>query len=196
MDFDEDKIDEFTLVLLYLVTHDRHDGFGARAWKGFDWDTLDRLHKLGYISNPVGRAKSVVMSEEGFLRAKELFERHFARKTIVTTLPKFTAEARKRWDQIPDKIVYLDNVWCGQCRAAASITFERGQCQDVLFCYMNSSGKTPIRYGCIKTRCGNILKFHQMISYSPREKTMSQEDIRWIQRFNNFSSFNEETGSR
>lgn len=80
MDFDENKIDEYTLALLYLVTHDRHDGFGARAWKGFDWDTMDRLHKLGYISNPVGRAKSVVMSEEGFLRAKELFERHFARK--------------------------------------------------------------------------------------------------------------------
>ena len=36
MDFDEDKIDEFTLALLYLVTHERHEGFGSRAWKGFD----------------------------------------------------------------------------------------------------------------------------------------------------------------
>jgi hypothetical protein len=40
MDFDEDKIDEYTLALLYLVTHERHEGLGARAWKGFDWDTL------------------------------------------------------------------------------------------------------------------------------------------------------------
>jgi len=80
MEFDEDKIDDYTLALLYLVTHERHEGFGSRAWKGFDWDTLDRLHQKGYISNPVGKAKSVGMSEEGFLRAKELFERHFARK--------------------------------------------------------------------------------------------------------------------
>lgn len=80
MDFDEDKIDEFTLALLYLVSHERLEGLGARAWKGFDWDTLNRLHKKGYISNPVGKSKSVGMSEEGFIRAKELFERYFAEK--------------------------------------------------------------------------------------------------------------------
>ena len=74
MDFDEDKIDEYTLALLYLVAHERHEGLGARAWKGFDWDTLNRLHEKGYISNPIGKAKSVGMSEEGFHRAKELFE--------------------------------------------------------------------------------------------------------------------------
>ncbi len=79
MDFDEDKIDEFTLALLYLVTHERHEGLGALAWR-FDWDTLNRLHQQGYISDPVGKAKSVGMSEEGFLRAKELFERHFGKK--------------------------------------------------------------------------------------------------------------------
>lgn len=80
MDFDEDKIDDYTLALLYLVTHERHEGSGARAWKGFDWDTLNRLHEKGYLSNPVGKAKSVAISEEGFLRAKELFEQYFARK--------------------------------------------------------------------------------------------------------------------
>jgi hypothetical protein len=37
MNYDEDKIDEYTLALLYLVTHERHEGLGARAWKGFDW---------------------------------------------------------------------------------------------------------------------------------------------------------------
>lgn len=57
MDFDEDKIDEFTLALLYLVTHERHKGFGARSWKGFDWDTLNRLHEKGYISKPSGQGK-------------------------------------------------------------------------------------------------------------------------------------------
>jgi hypothetical protein len=53
---------------------------GARAWKGFDWDTMNRLHDKGYISNPVGKAKSVGLSEEGFLEAKRLFEKHFTKK--------------------------------------------------------------------------------------------------------------------
>lgn len=143
MDFDENKIDEFTLALLYLVAHERHEGLGARAWKGFDWDTLNRLHEKGYISNPVGRAKSVVMSEEGFLRAKELFERHFARKASVTTLPKFTAEARKRWDQISDKIVYLDNAWCGNCLSGTSMHLREG----------TMSGRSLVLHGTCK-KCG------------------------------------------
>jgi hypothetical protein len=35
MEIDTEKIDEAVLALLYLTLHD-----GARAWKGFDWDTL------------------------------------------------------------------------------------------------------------------------------------------------------------
>jgi hypothetical protein len=80
MDYDTDKIDEHTLALLYLVTHERHEGYGARAWKGFDWDTMNRLHEKGYVSDPKGKAKSVGMSDEGFLKAKEFFERHFVKK--------------------------------------------------------------------------------------------------------------------
>ena len=80
MNYDTDKIDEYTLALLYLGVSDRHEGFGARAWKGFDWDTMNRLHEKGYISNPIGKAKSVGMTEEGFLKAKELFERHFVKE--------------------------------------------------------------------------------------------------------------------
>jgi hypothetical protein len=80
MDLNEDKIDEYTLALLYLVSHDREEGLGARAWKGFDWDTLNRLHDKGYLANPIGKAKSVGMSEEGFLKSKQLFELHFVKK--------------------------------------------------------------------------------------------------------------------
>jgi len=96
MNYNEDKIDEFTLALLYLVTHDREEGFGARAWKGFDWETLNRLHDKGYISNPAGKAKSVVMTEEGFLKAKELFQRHFAKDLKTIPLTKLTAPTKKR----------------------------------------------------------------------------------------------------
>ena len=63
MDYDEEKVDEFTLALLYLVVHDRQEGFGARAWKGFDWDTMNRLHEKGYITNPVSKAKSVIIGD-------------------------------------------------------------------------------------------------------------------------------------
>jgi hypothetical protein len=145
MDFDENKIDECTLALLYLVAHERHEGFGSRVWKGFDWDTLNRLHEKGYISNPVGRAKSVGMSEEGFLKAKELFEWHFAKKASVTTLPKFTAEARKRWDYIPpsDKTKFLDNVWCGHCLTGISMQLREGQ----------MSGRSLVLHGTCK-KCG------------------------------------------
>ena len=100
MNYDEDKIDEYTLALLYLVTHERYEGMGARAWKGFDWDTLNRLHEKGYISNPVGKAKSVGMTEEGFLKAKEIFERLFVKETKTISFPKLTLPAKERWEQI------------------------------------------------------------------------------------------------
>lgn len=62
-----------------LVMHGNK--FETRAWKGFDWNTLDRLHAKGYISDPATKAKSVVMTEEGVKRAEELFEKYFTRKS-------------------------------------------------------------------------------------------------------------------
>jgi len=69
-----------TYFPLYLVTHDRHEGCGARAWKGFEWGTMNRLHEKDLISNPISKAKSVAMSEEGFKKAEELFKKHFVNK--------------------------------------------------------------------------------------------------------------------
>ena len=70
---DDDKIDQAVLALLYLGLHD-----GARAWKGFDWEALNRLHEKGFISNPRGKAKSVVFTEEGLLEARQLLEQLFS----------------------------------------------------------------------------------------------------------------------
>ncbi len=81
MDYDQDKVDEYTLALLYLVSHDRSEGLGARAWKGFDWETMNRLYDKGLIHNPKGKAKSVVMTEEGYLKAENLFIEHFVNKS-------------------------------------------------------------------------------------------------------------------
>jgi len=75
MDYDKDKVDEVTLALLYLVTHG--DEFGERAWKGFDWDTMNRLHEKGYISNPKGKAKSVALTQEGAKLSAEMFKKYF-----------------------------------------------------------------------------------------------------------------------
>lgn len=69
MELDHDKIDDVVLALLYLGLHD-----GARAWKGFDWDAMDRLHEKGYISNPRGKTRSVVFTEEGLERSRRLLE--------------------------------------------------------------------------------------------------------------------------
>ena len=75
MEYDRDKVDEMILALLYLTTF--KDEFGFRAWKGLDWDALDRLHEKGYISNPKSKAKSVALSEAGAKLSEELFKKHF-----------------------------------------------------------------------------------------------------------------------
>ena len=75
MEIDTDRIDEAVLALLYLGLHDHW-----RAWKGFDWDAMGRLHEKGLISDPVGKAKSVVFSEEGLRRSEALFQEMFCRQ--------------------------------------------------------------------------------------------------------------------
>ena len=63
MKYDEDKVDEMVLALLFLTLHDQY-----RAWKGHDWGAMERLHNKGMIDNPVGKAKSVVLTDEGLQR--------------------------------------------------------------------------------------------------------------------------------
>jgi Domain of unknown function (DUF6429) len=75
MEIDKEKVDEITLALLYLTTF--KDKYGLRAWKGHDWDVLNRLHESGYIHDPVSKAKSVMLTDEGAERSKHLFEKHF-----------------------------------------------------------------------------------------------------------------------
>lgn len=75
MDFDKDKVDAMILALLYLVT--TKDKYGYRAWKGFDWSTMDRLYEKGYISNPKGKAKSIALTEDGAKLSAQLFKEYF-----------------------------------------------------------------------------------------------------------------------
>ncbi len=77
------KIDDAVLALLHLTsfTEEKNDPAIARAWKGHDWETLDRLHEKGLISDPKNKNKSVVFTEEGRQQAKELFRRLFCENT-------------------------------------------------------------------------------------------------------------------
>ena len=72
MDYNQDKVDEMVLALLFLTLHD-----AGRAWKGHDWEALGRLHQKGLILDPVGKAKSVVLTEQGLKLSEELFRKHF-----------------------------------------------------------------------------------------------------------------------
>jgi hypothetical protein len=72
MELDTDKIDQAVLALLALGKHE-----GNRAWKSFDWDVMGRLHTKGYISDPVGKAKSVLFTEEGQLESERLLQALF-----------------------------------------------------------------------------------------------------------------------
>ncbi|HEY4862059.1 MAG TPA: DUF6429 family protein [Xanthobacteraceae bacterium] len=74
MNIDTEKIDETVLALLYLTLHN-----GYRAWKGFDWEVMNRLHQKGMILNPVGKTKSVVLTEEGLAESERLFKQLFAK---------------------------------------------------------------------------------------------------------------------
>ena len=75
MQYDKDKVDDVVMALLYLNMF--KDGLAIRAWKGFDWDSMNRLHEKGYIADPKSKARSVGVTEEGRERAEELFKRYF-----------------------------------------------------------------------------------------------------------------------
>ena len=90
---DRDRIDEVVLALLYLTLHD-----ADRAWKGFDWDTLNRLFEKGFIHDPRNKAKSVVLTREGLRRSEALFEQMFIKSDTNASneLPKAQSGKRSR----------------------------------------------------------------------------------------------------
>lgn len=75
MTLDPNRIDDAVLALLALGLHD-----GDRVWKSFDWDAMNRLHAAGFISDPIGKAKSVVITPEGKQRAEALTQALFGVK--------------------------------------------------------------------------------------------------------------------
>ena len=74
MEIDEDKIDKTVLALLQLTLHDEF-----RAWKGMDFGVMNRLHEKGYILDPVGKQKSVVLTDQGLSESDKLFKELFSK---------------------------------------------------------------------------------------------------------------------
>ena len=69
MDIDRDHIDEAILALLFLGRHD-----GMRTWKSFDCGAAPYK---GTNLGPVGKAKSVVFTDEGLRQSEASFRKLF-----------------------------------------------------------------------------------------------------------------------
>lgn len=80
MDYDKDKVDEMALAMLYLTHFKDMKNSPYKAWKGLDWDVLDRLHQKGYIDDPKNKNKSVIFTDKGFAFSEQLFQKHFSLK--------------------------------------------------------------------------------------------------------------------
>jgi|SRR5882672_10231299 len=65
MKLNQQKVEDAVLAVLWLTLHN-----DVEAWKTIDWETMDRLHQKGFISDPTRRAKSVIFTEEGLAEAE------------------------------------------------------------------------------------------------------------------------------
>ena len=74
---DHGKLSEAALAILGLTAHTDH-GI-TRAWKGMDWDLLDALFERGWIADPKGKAKSVVLTDEGARLTAKMLQKHFGK---------------------------------------------------------------------------------------------------------------------
>ena len=76
MNLDTDRIDDAVLAILRLGLHGDN-----RVWKSFDWDAMNRLYEKGYITNPVGKAKSVAFTERGLRDSERMLKALFGEES-------------------------------------------------------------------------------------------------------------------
>ena len=70
---DEQRIAECALAILGLTLHDED-----RVWKNIDWGILDEMHRLGWISDPVNKNKSVYLTNEGLKNVEQFQRKYFS----------------------------------------------------------------------------------------------------------------------
>lgn len=78
MEYDDKLIEEAVLALLATFSFD--DG---NAWKGFDFEVMNRLHEQDFISDPVNKSKSIWLTPEGLERGQRIADRLFGVKAQV-----------------------------------------------------------------------------------------------------------------
>ena len=76
--YDEDRVDEAALALLWLTTFCEHNDDPSRAWKGMAWEVIDRLEKRGYLVNSRS-AMSLKLTDQGREQSEALFKRMFGK---------------------------------------------------------------------------------------------------------------------
>lgn len=76
MDYDNRLIEDAVLALLAAYSSEK-----GNAWKGFDFEIMNRLHEQGFISDPVHRNRSIWLTAEGLERGRQLADQLFGLKT-------------------------------------------------------------------------------------------------------------------
>ncbi|MGH8386832.1 MAG: DUF6429 family protein [Pseudomonas sp.] len=76
MEYDDKLIEDAVLALLAAFSSD-----SGNAWKGFDFEIMNRLHEQGFISDPVNKNKSIWLTEEGLERGRRIAAQLFGVKT-------------------------------------------------------------------------------------------------------------------
>jgi hypothetical protein len=76
MEYDEKLIENAVLALLATFSSNK-----GNAWKGFDFETMNRLHEHGFISNPVNKSKSIWLTAEGLERGRQIADQLFGVRT-------------------------------------------------------------------------------------------------------------------
>ena len=72
MEYDENRVDDMMLALLWLNMFDQ--GPGTRVWKRHDFKHMDRLHEKGFIDNPKGKTKTAMVTRKGVKGQKSFSE--------------------------------------------------------------------------------------------------------------------------
>lgn len=77
----EQAMHDLTLALIYLTRmseerkgSDLWDIKDFRAWKNYEWDTVDKLDEEGLVSSKHGN-KSLWLTEDGVKKAREILDR-------------------------------------------------------------------------------------------------------------------------
>lgn len=76
----DQALHDMTLVMLYLTRFKESGRFVPdiplfRAWKSYDWDTLDKLSEEELTIDRNGN-KSLYLTEKGVAKAKEILEKY------------------------------------------------------------------------------------------------------------------------